>query len=253
MTSKEEKLKEIYAALDEIGKGDLSHKNRYVESLQRRLLGETTPKESLSVTFTASTKPEVKIYGGVSEEKVEEEEPLFEVEKLSEEEVTKDLKGAIDEEKAPSFQHGLSKEPKPKEVKEEEISVEEKEVPEIQPKKAAEFDQMYVLKESKGEREKIEKEIKEKEPETKEEISEWLAYEKEPVDEELPQWKVIEEGYRYEDYVLYKVEKKGLFGKTKTTYIFSKEPIKNGTPSQIPPGHVIKVNRKGIPSLEKIK
>ncbi|MCD6468504.1 MAG: hypothetical protein J7L32_04245 [Thermoplasmata archaeon] len=130
-----------------------------------------------------------------------------------------------------------------------------KEAMEIPPKMAAEFDQMYVFdEETSHEKAEVEKQIAEKTVEFKEEIPEWVTLDKAPVDEELPEWKAMEEeGYRYEDYVLYKVEKSTLKGKKKTSYVFSKKPVKDGVPSKLPSGYVVKVKRNGIPVLEKIK
>lgn len=187
MRSKEEKLKELYDALEEIERGVSSPpKNRYVDSLRRRLLGENSTRESFHVSFTSKTEPEVKVYGGVVEEKEKEREPLFEVEKLT-----------------VSEEEGLQK---------------------------------------------LEEKNPNEEKETGKELDEQTSH-----DEKLPEWKVIKEGYTYEDYTLYKVEKRGLFGRKKTVYVFSKEPLENGVPSQIPPGYVVKVNKKGVPSLEKVK
>lgn len=192
MRSKEEKLKELYDALEEIERGVSSPpKNRYVDSLRRRLLGENSIKESFHVGFTSKTEPEVKVYGGVVEEKEEEDEPLFEIEKLT-----------------ASGEDDLQK---PEEGNPNEGN------------------------------------------EVGKELDEWTSYEERSIDEKLPEWKVIKEGYTYEDYTLYKVEKRGLFGRKKTVYVFSKEPPENGVPSQIPPGYVVKVNKKGVPSLEKVK
>ena len=69
-------------------------------------------------------------------------------------------------------------------------------------------------------------------------------------EEEIPEWETVEknEPYRYEDYTLYMVEKRG-----KVKYVFSKKPPRKGKPCQIPDGYVIKINRKGVPSLEKVK
>ena len=130
-----------------------------------------------------------------------------------------------------------------------------KEAMEIPPKMAAEFDQMYVFdEETSHEKAEVEKQIAEKTVEFKEEIPEWVTLDKAPVDEELPEWKAMEEeGYRYEDYVLYKVEKSTLKGKKKTSYVFSKKPVKDGVPSKLPSGYVVKVKRNRIPVLEKIK
>lgn len=125
-----------------------------------------------------------------------------------------------------------------------------KEVSEILPKMAEEFDQIYLLKESKEEGRKVEEVISKSEVEFKEELPEWVTIEKAPIDEEPVEWKEIEKGepYRYEDYTLYKVEKRG-----KIRYVFSKKPVKGGKPCQIPKGYIVRVNKKGKPSLEKVK
>ncbi|HEC94581.1 MAG TPA: hypothetical protein ENI45_01285 [Thermoplasmatales archaeon] len=130
-----------------------------------------------------------------------------------------------------------------------------REAMEMQPKMAAEFDQMYVFdEETAHEKAQMEKEIADKPVEFKEEIPEWVTLDKAPVDEELPEWKAMEEeGYRYEDYVLYKVEKKTLKGKTKTSYVFSKKPVNGGVPSKLPAGYVVKVKRNKVPVLERVK
>jgi len=124
-----------------------------------------------------------------------------------------------------------------------------KEVMELQPKIAKDFDQMYLLEEeSVAEKAKLERKIAKAKIEFKEELPEWVTIDKgeEPWKEEK------RKPYKYEDYTLYKVEKKGLTGR-KITYVFSKEPVEGGTPSPIPPGYVVKINKKGIPSLKRIE
>ena len=125
-----------------------------------------------------------------------------------------------------------------------------REVSEIIPKMEEEFDQVYLLKESRKEKREVEREISKTGTEFKEELPEWVTIDKIPTDEEPIEWKKIEkeEPYRYEDYTLYKVEKRG-----KVKYVFSKRPVRGGEPCQIPKGYVVRVNRKGKPSLEKVK
>lgn len=69
-------------------------------------------------------------------------------------------------------------------------------------------------------------------------------------EEDIPEWETVDktEPYRYEDYTLYMVEKRG-----KIKYVFSKKPPRKGKPCQIPEGYVVRISRRGVPSLEKIK
>ena len=125
-----------------------------------------------------------------------------------------------------------------------------REILEILPKMEEEFGQVYLLEESGKEKRQVEREISRSDTEFKEELPEWVTIDKVPTDEEPVEWKKIEkeEPYRYEDYTLYKVERRG-----KIKYVFSKKPIRNGKPCQIPKGYIVRVNKKGKPSLERVK
>ena len=336
MTSKPEDIYKLHRVLDDAHYEEVEISDKYIESVYERLYGRKG-EESNNQSFTTTVaveethderlKPSVEIHGGetskkehkkqtkeqvkeevIAEVAFEEDEELFEVEKISPDEIaalkTKHVEEmkTVAEVETPSEVGEKLKEVKPEAVKERFIDLlaevkgvgkkkaeilynqgftspkkileakpEEltkvkgisrrlaerlkKEAMEIPPKMAAEFDQMYVFdEETSHEKAEVEKQIAEKTVEFKEEIPEWVTLDKAPVDEELPEWKAMEEeGYRYEDYVLYKVEKSTLKGKKKTSYVFSKKPVKDGVPSKLPSGYVVKVKRNGIPVLEKIK
>ena len=354
MTSKPEDIYKLHRVLDDAHYEEVEISDKYIESVYERLYGKKG-EESNNQSFTTTVaveethderlKPSVEIHGGetskkehkkqtkeqVKEEKkevkeeviaevtFEEDEELFEVEKISPDEIAalktkhvgemktvaevetpsevgeklKEVKPEVEEEfkevkpeavkerfidllaevkgvgkkKAEIlYNQGFTSPKKILEAKPEELTKVKgisrrlaerlkKEAMEIPPKMAAEFDQMYVFdEETSHEKAEVEKQIAEKTVEFKEEIPEWVTLDKAPVDEELPEWKAMEEeGYRYEDYVLYKVEKSTLKGKKKTSYVFSKKPVKDGVPSKLPSGYVVKVKRNGIPVLEKIK
>jgi len=223
-----------------------------------------------------------------AETEVDKEEEFFEVEKLSEEELKRVLEKerkakSIKERSLPkekfveivSKVRGLSEkdaealyekgynslgkilESEPKEISKKVEGLSErtvkklkKEVAELLPKIEEEFDQFYLLGESKKEKEKIEKEISKGESEFEEELPEWITIEKAPFDEEPIEWKKMESGkpYKYEGYTLYRVEKKG-----KVRYVFSKKPVSGGEPSPIPKGYIVRIDKRGRPSLEKVK
>ena len=287
MQGREEEILKLYEILDKEGM-DVKVDDRYMESVRRRLSREytgTSKTSSMIATVAKSIpKPKVRVFGvRKKEEKTieaekegSEVESLFEVEKPSEEKVIKveeempkdrfvdilskvgDL-GRKDAERI--YESGYTSlkklmESEPKEIARKVKGLDEKvaerlkeEVPKLLPKAEEEFDQMYLLKESKREGREVERKILETGTEFKEELPEWLTIEKSPRDEEPPEWKELKEGpYRYEDYTLYKVERKG-----KVEYVFSKKPVKNGKPCQIPKGYVVRIDRKGKPSLEKIK
>ncbi|RLF27120.1 MAG: hypothetical protein DRN01_03245 [Thermoplasmata archaeon] len=336
MTSKPEDIYKLHRVLDDAHYEEVEISDKYIESVYERLYGRKG-EESNNQSFTTTVaveethderlKPSVEIHGGetskkehkkqtkeqvkeevIAEVTFEEDEELFEVEKISPDEIaalkTKHVEEmkTVAEVETPSEVGEKLKEVKPEAVKERFIDLlaevkgvgkkkaeilynqgftspkkileakpEEltkvkgisrrlaerlkKEAMEIPPKMAAEFDQMYVFdEETSHEKAEVEKQIAEKTVEFKEEIPEWVTLDKAPVDEELPEWKAMEEeGYRYEDYVLYKVEKSTLKGKKKTSYVFSKKPVKDGVPSKLPSGYVVKVKRNRIPVLEKIK
>ncbi len=74
------------------------------------------------------------------------------------------------------------------------------------------------------------------------------------VEEELPEWKAIEEkAYTHGDYTLYTKEVL-LRGKRKQRiYFFSKKKAEGAAPSPLPDGYEVKVNEKGLPFLRKKK
>ena len=231
-----------------------------VEEVEEKVLVEEEPiKEEKKETPKEEIKEE-------PSEEIKEEAPIFEPE-LSKEEFIKvltEIKGIGKKKAEMLYESGFTSLQKIIDAELEDLAKVKgmnkkfaeqfkKEVMELQPKIAREFDQVYILEEeTEEEKRQIEKKVSEEELEFKEEIPEWVTIDKSPIDEELPEWKAVEEeGYKYEDYTLYKVSRRGLRGK-KYTYIFSKTPIKGGKPCQIPDGYVVKV-KKGVPSLEKVK
>ena len=72
------------------------------------------------------------------------------------------------------------------------------------------------------------------------------------VEEELPEWKSIEEEpYRYGEYTLYTKEVILRGNRKQRIYFFSKKEIKDAKPIPLPEGYEIKVNEKGLPFLKK--
>lgn len=249
------------------------------------------PKPKVRIFGGIEKKSEKEEETEMKEERTEEVEDLFEVEKLSKEELKEILEvkefpieSKIKEEKTvpkerfveivskvkgigrkkaealyecgfKSFDKILKSDAKEiaervKGLSQETAERLKREVSEILPKIEEEFDQLYLLKEGKEEGKRVEKEISKVETEFTEELPEWITIDKTPIDEEPIEWKKIEkeEPYRYEDYTLYKVEKRG-----KVKYVFSKRPVKGGEPCKIPKGYIVRVNKKGRPSLEKVK
>ncbi len=316
-------IKRLYNVLDRYSTEEITVDDRYIESVYERLHGKKIYESQSFLNKTSSMednkeennlKPTVKIYGGINKitdnnekektkthnkmerivvKKEEDKEELFEVEKISREELSKMKEEKTRKEEATPKKVELPKEKtieilsrikgvghskaellynsgfnslekiiesrpenlaKIKGINRRLAETIKKEVMELQPKIEAEFNQMFLLdKKTKQEKESIEKRIAEDKVEFKEEIPEWVTLDKSPIDEEIPEWKSMEEeSYKYNNYTLYKVEKKRK-GKTVTSYVFSKKPIRKGYPSKLPAGYVVKVDRRGVPKLEKIE
>ncbi len=100
--------------------------------------------------------------------------------------------------------------------------------------------------------------IEEKEEEMKEEIEvleigEEIKEEEIQIEEELPEWNSIEEKiYTHGDYTLYTKEVFLRGGRKQRIYFFSKKKLDDATPSPLPEGYKVGVNKKtGLPFLKK--
>ena len=84
------------------------------------------------------------------------------------------------------------------------------------------------------------------------EIGEKISEDEVQIEEELPEWDSIEEGYRKGEYMLYTKEVTFRGNRKQRIYFFSKKTQKNGTPCPLPKGYKVKVNKKtGLPFLKK--
>jgi len=98
-----------------------------------------------------------------------------------------------------------------------------------------------------------EEEVSEEEVEVLE-IGEEIKEDELEIEEELPEWKAVDEPYKYGEYTLYTKEVM-LRGKRKQRiYFFSKKQPEDATPCPLPEGYEVKVNEKtGLPLLKKRK
>ena len=277
----EDELSKLYRILDTDGKNEEEIEDKYVETVRRRLKRATLPDPLSGVSKEPSSSqhpvnlPEPKfkiiqpkkIIRKKEEEKKRSVDDFFEIERISKEEFisilererTKEQAEEQSEEK-PSPPPAPEKSEIVEDVKETTLSKESfvkaiSKVKGIGEKRAemlyeSGFDTFEKIASAKP------REISKKVKGISTELARKLKREVKKMmqmhlsEEEIPEWETVEknEPYRYEDYTLYMVEKRG-----KVKYVFSKKPPRKGKPCQIPDGYVIKINRKGVPSLEKVK
>ena len=277
----ENELSKLYRILDTDGKNEEETEDKYMESVKRRLKRATLPEPSPEIPQESPLlqppvnlpKPKFKIIQPrkiirkKEPEKKRSVDDIFEIEKISREELiailererTKEQTEEQSEEK-PSPPPAPEMSEITEDVKETTLSKESfvkaiSKVKGIGEKRAemlyeSGFDTFEKIASAKPR--EISKKVKgistELARKLKRDIKKIMqTY---PSEEEIPEWETVEknEPYRYEDYTLYMVEKRG-----KVKYVFSKKPPRKGKPCQIPDGYVIKINRKGVPSLEKVK
>jgi len=98
-----------------------------------------------------------------------------------------------------------------------------------------------------------EEEVSEEEVEVLE-IGEEIKEEELEIEEELPEWKAVDEPYKHGEYILYTKEVKLRGGRKQRIYFFSKKQPEDATPCPLPEGYEVKVNEKtGLPLLKKRK
>ncbi len=103
-------------------------------------------------------------------------------------------------------------------------------------------------------KEKIEKKEEMEELEKLEilEIGERIEEEEIQIEEELPEWKAINDVYKIGEYTLYTKEVKLRGGRKQRIYFFSKKKPENAIPCSLPEGYEVKINeRTGLPFLKK--
>ncbi len=99
--------------------------------------------------------------------------------------------------------------------------------------------------------EKVEEEEEKEELEVLE-IGAIIEEEEIEVEEELPEWKAVEEAFTYGEYTLYTKEVILRGGRKQRIYFFSKKKQEDAKPCPLPPGYKVKVNGKtGLPFLKK--
>ena len=277
----EDELGKLYRILDSDGKNEVEIEDKYMESVKRRLKRVTLPEPSSEISRESPSpqlpvnlpKPKFKIIQPKKitrkkePEKKRSVDDVFEIERISREEFiailererAKEQTEKQSEEK-PSPPPAPEKSEITEEVKETPLSKESfveavSKVKGIGEKRAemlyeSGFDTFEKIASAKPS--DISKRVKGMSTELARKLKRDIKkiMQTHPSEEEIPEWETVEknEPYRYEDYTLYMVEKRG-----KVKYVFSKKPPRKGKPCQIPDGYVIKVNRKGVPSLEKIK
>ena len=277
----ENELSKLYRILDTDGKNEVEIEDKYMESVKRRLKRVALPEPSSEISQESpSPQPPVnlpkprfriiqprKITRKKEPEKKRSVDDVFEIERISREELiailererTKEQTEEQSEEK-PSPPPAPEMSEITEDVKETVLSKESfvkaiSKVKGIGEKRAellyeSGFDTFEKIVSAKPR--EISRKVKgistELARKLKKDIKKMMQTHS--LEEEIPEWETVEknEPYRYEDYTLYMVEKRG-----KVKYVFSKKPPRKGKPCQIPDGYVIKVNRKGVPSLEKIK
>ena len=277
----ENELSKLYRILDTDGKDEVEIEDKYMESVKRRLKRVTLPEPSSEISQESpSPQPRVnlpkprfriiqprKITRKKEPEKKRSVDDVFEIERISREELiailererTKEQTEEQSEEK-PSPPPAPEMSEITEDVKETVLSKESfvkaiSKVKGIGEKRAellyeSGFDTFEKIVSAKPR--EISRKVKgistELARKLKKDIKKMMQTHS--LEEEIPEWETVEksEPYRYEDYTLYMVEKRG-----KIKYVFSKKPPRKGKPCQIPDGYVIKINRKGVPSLEKVK
>lgn len=96
------------------------------------------------------------------------------------------------------------------------------------------------------------KEIEEREELEILEIGEKIEEEEIQIEEELPEWKAVNDIYRWGEYTLYTKEVTLRGGRKQKIYFFSKKKPENAIPCSLPEGYEVKVNEKtGLPFLKK--
>ena len=102
-------------------------------------------------------------------------------------------------------------------------------------------------REEEREEEKIEIEVLE--------VGEEIKDEELTIEEHLPEWEAIgDEVYRHGDYILYTKEVILRGNRKQRIYFFSKKELEDATPSPLPDGYEVGVNRRtGLPYLRKKK
>ena len=277
----ENELSKLYRILDTDGKNEVEIEDKYMESVKRRLKRVALPEPSSEISQESpSPQPPVnlpkprfriiqprKITRKKEPEKKRSVDDVFEIERISREELiailererTKEQTEEQSEEK-PSPPPAPEMSEITEDVKETVLSKESfvkaiSKVKGIGEKRAellyeSGFDTFEKIVSAKPR--EISRKVKgistELARKLKKDIKKMMQTHS--LEEEIPEWETVEknEPYRYEDYTLYMVEKRG-----KIKYVFSKKPPRKGKPCQIPDGYVIKINRKGVPSLEKVK
>ncbi|KAA0006873.1 MAG: hypothetical protein FE042_04845 [Thermoplasmata archaeon] len=277
----ENELSKLYRILDTDGKNEVEIEDKYMESVKRRLKRVALPEPSSEISQESpSPQPRVnlpkprfriiqprKITRKKEPEKKRSVDDVFEIERISREELiailererTKEQTEEQSEEK-PSPPPAPEMSEITEDVKETALSKESfvkaiSKVKGIGEKRAellyeSGFDTFEKIVSAKPR--EISRKVKgistELARKLKKDIKKMMQTHS--LEEEIPEWETVEknEPYRYEDYTLYMVEKRG-----KIKYVFSKKPPRKGKPCQIPDGYVIKINRKGVPSLEKVK
>jgi len=277
----ENELSKLYRILDTDGKNEVEIEDKYMESVKRRLKRVALPEPSSEISQESpSPQPPVnlpkprfriiqprKITRKKEPEKKRSVDDVFEIERISREELiailererTKEQTEEQSEEK-PSPPPAPEMSEITEDVKETALSKESfvkaiSKVKGIGEKRAellyeSGFDTFEKIVSAKPR--EISRKVKgistELARKLKKDIKKMMQTHS--LEEEIPEWETVEknEPYRYEDYTLYMVEKRG-----KIKYVFSKKPPRKGKPCQIPDGYVIKINRKGVPSLEKVK
>jgi len=71
------------------------------------------------------------------------------------------------------------------------------------------------------------------------------------IEEEIPEWKAVEEPYRHGEYTLYTKEVMLRGGRKQRIYFFSKKKVKDARAVPLPDGYEVRVNEKGLPFLKK--
>jgi len=87
------------------------------------------------------------------------------------------------------------------------------------------------------------------------EVGEDIKEEELTIEEELPEWEAMgDEVYKHGDYTLYTKEVILRGGRKQRIYFFSKKEVQDATPSPLPEGYEVGINKRtGLPYLRKKK